>query len=155
MIPGMSKRLRTDLAAMILSLCPVSLVAKFRLSFMYYSSRSPKPNPELGMIYPLNNHGSYVYLSNTESTGLSLLTILFAVSFFLTFFVTPKEWVPPSPETPRWITYVGARYRTDLGTARSMTIFVYSSAFWSILTYYGGQLIVNFIVSQGIVLKWY
>jgi hypothetical protein len=44
------------------------------------NSHPAAPNSALGLVNALNNHGSYVYLSDAEWVGLSLLRMLFFAS---------------------------------------------------------------------------
>jgi hypothetical protein len=55
------------------------------LFFAYFSSHPAKPNAALGFVHALNNHGSYVYLSDAESTGVALLMNVFMIGFLACF----------------------------------------------------------------------
>jgi hypothetical protein len=61
------------IAAASAALCPASFGTFLWLFFAYFSSHPAKPNAALGFVHALNHHGSYVYLSDAESTGLALL----------------------------------------------------------------------------------
>jgi hypothetical protein len=56
--------------------------------FLGYHSvgRPAQPQPELGRIHPSNNHGSFVYLTDEEATGQSMLKVMCAVGLFPFFF---------------------------------------------------------------------
>jgi len=71
--------------------------------FAYFSFHPAKPNAALGFVHALNNHGSYVYLSDAESTGLALLRNVFIISFCGMFAVLPKDPARAPPGTARWI----------------------------------------------------
>jgi hypothetical protein len=101
------------------------------LFFSYFSSGPKEPRPELGLVYALNNHGSYVYLSGTESTALSLLMMAFATAVLLSGIA-----------------------KTDLGNHPSgmKAAFLGSLAFSFAIILLAGRPIVDFVVGRGIVL---
>lgn len=87
----MARSCRYDIAAATAALCPASFGTFLWLFFAYFSSHPTKPNRALGFVYALNNHGSYVYLSDTESTGLALLLNLFMAGIFCALVIVPKD----------------------------------------------------------------
>ncbi len=108
----------------------------------------------LGFVHALNNHGSYVYLSNAEWTGLVLLRMAFIAGLFSAFAMLPKDPTLAPPETPRWITYFYVA-KTDLDNPapRLKTIFLCSIVFYLAVICLCGPMVVHLFVSQGIVLE--
>jgi hypothetical protein len=111
------------------------------LFFAYFDSRPRVPKPELGLIHALNNHGSYVFISDTEATGLALLTYAFLVAFGLFIAIVPKQFQLPPAGTPRWITRTSARFTTDLEkpTQEYWIIFAASLAGWTLVFLLSGH----------------
>jgi hypothetical protein len=66
---------RIDIADAAVALFPSGWITYFWIFFSYFSSHPTKPNAELGLVRALANHGSYVYVSDAEATGLALLKI--------------------------------------------------------------------------------
>jgi hypothetical protein len=62
------------------------------LFYQYQSIRPAQPQPELGFVHALNNHGSYVYLTDAEATGLSFLGGMFILGFLLGAIIVPKNF---------------------------------------------------------------
>jgi hypothetical protein len=124
------------------------------LFFAYFSSHPTKPNPALGFVYALNNHGSYVYLSGTESTGLALLLNLFMVGIFCAFVIVPKDPTSAPPGIARWLSHFYIA-KTDLDriAPRMKAVLLYSFLFYLAVIYFAGPRVVHFVVSQGIVLQ--
>jgi hypothetical protein len=150
----MSRSVRNDIASATAALCPASLGSFFWLAFTYFSSRPTEPNTELGLTQRLSNHGSYVYLSNTESTGMVLLMMAFFAGLLATLIFVPKDPILPPPGTPKWITFVGGSAKTDLAnpTPRLKVIFLCSLAFYLSVIWFAGPAISSLAVSQGVVL---
>jgi hypothetical protein len=73
------------------------------LYFAYFSSPPAKPNAAAGLVHALNHHGSYVHLSDAESTGLAVLMNLFMISLFGMFAILPKDPALAAPGTARWL----------------------------------------------------
>src|SRR5689334_7571201 len=98
----MTRAIRNKAATVLFALSIDTFICYLWLFYEYLSSRPPGPVPELGLIYPLNNHGFYVYLTDVESEGMALL---FAAGFFgglLGIIIVPKDIIDPDPLTPRW-----------------------------------------------------
>lgn len=153
---AMTRALRNDIASATVAICPASFGAFLWLFFAYFSSHPTTPNDELGLVYKLSNHGSYVYLSATESTGLALLMIAFVVGLVVTLFIVPKDYILPPPGTPRWMTYVGGTAKTDLAkpTPRLRMIFLGSLVFCLGVIYFAGPWLAKLMVARGIVLHF-
>jgi hypothetical protein len=80
----MHKEARTLITAASGALCLASLFLHLWLFDKYFNSLPHQPQPQFGRVRPLNNHGSYVYLTDAEATGLSFLTLAFFVGFLVT-----------------------------------------------------------------------
>ena len=136
----MKRSIRNDVASATVALCLTSFGTFLWLFFAYFSSHPTKPNAELGFVRALNNHGSYVYLSDTESTGLALLILGFFVGLLATGVIAPKD-------------PFGA-VKADFATAipRMKIIFLCSLVFYLAVIWLVGPALVRLVVSQGIVL---
>jgi hypothetical protein len=97
-----TRKIRNCTAAAIVAIPMASGITFFWLFFSYFSSHPGAPQPDKGLIHALNNHGSYVFIPDSESTGMSFLMIAFAVGFFLAIAIIPKEFVLPPANSPRW-----------------------------------------------------
>ena len=125
------------------------------LFFSYFNSHPAAPNTALGLVHALNNHGSYVYLSDTEWTGLSLLRMAFFAGLVSIFAILPKDPTLAPPGTPRWIAHFLYVAKTDSinPPPRLKTIFLCSIVFYLAVIYLAGPLIAHLFVSHGIVLE--
>jgi hypothetical protein len=149
----MTRSVRTDLALATLALCPASFGTHLWLFFSYFSSHPTKPNAVLGLVHVPNNHGSYVYLSDTESTGLALLVNLFIVGLFGAFAIFPKDPTLAPPGTARWLThFYVAKADLENPTPRQKAIFLCSLVFYIAVIWLAGPMIVRLMVSRGMVL---
>jgi hypothetical protein len=150
-----SRNSRNCIAAAVVALCPASFGTFLWLFFGYFSSRPSQPHPELGLVYALNNHGSYVYVSASESTGLAMLMIAFVVGFFATIAIVPKKVILPPPGTPRWITRISAQFDILIGTPkrRLMIVFYCALICYLAIIYLAGPSIAEFVVSHGVILR--
>jgi acyl transferase domain-containing protein len=95
------RSVRNHTAAVFAGFATFSFLVHLILFFIYLSSRPRVPNTALGQVHPFNNHGSFVYVSQSEATGLSLLMIAFfawglsaAAIAAKTFVVTPRTQFP-------------------------------------------------------------
>jgi hypothetical protein len=63
-------------------LCVIGFFASlfFAISF-YYPDLPHKPEPELGRIYPINNHGFLLYLTKQEDFEQTLASVIAVVLF--------------------------------------------------------------------------
>jgi hypothetical protein len=95
------------------------------------------PIPDQGLVHAINNHGSHVYLTDTEVTGLALLWIAFLVGVLL------------------WgIIAIGLAESDRVATARSSTILACSTLVSVGAIYFVGQSIAAFAVSHGVILNF-
>jgi hypothetical protein len=152
----MIREIRNRIATAILALCPASFGTSLWLFFTYFSSRPRQPRPELGLVYALNNHGSYVYISATESTGLAMLGIAFIVAFFAAFAIVPKKAILAPPGTPQWVTRISGQFNTDLGTPTRLLVAIFCCAVicYLAIIYLAGPFIAEFMVSRGVILRF-
>src|SRR5262249_29701820 len=90
---------------------PPELYASRQRSFLFYecfllnfATHPNEPHPELGLVHALGSHGSYVFISDTESTSLFLLRQAFIIAASLFLLVVPKEFKlqPPSESQSGW-----------------------------------------------------
>jgi hypothetical protein len=63
------------------------------LNYHYAYTRPEKPQPEIGRIYPLNVHGTIVYLTKHEDLQIKWLfrsmMIFFVMAFLFTYLYNP------------------------------------------------------------------
>jgi len=152
----MSRSLRNDLALATAALCTASFGAFIWLFLSYFSAHPTVPRPDLGLTYALNNHGSRVYVSATELTGLALLMKAFFAGMLLAIAVVPKTFTPAVPRTPRWLGYVSVAFKTDWGDSLSLRlwlVFLSSLGLYIAVIFLAGRRIVEFLVSRGVVLQ--
>jgi hypothetical protein len=76
------------------ALCMASFPSFMWLFFKYQSIRPQQRHPELGFVHGLNNHGSLVYLTDVEATGLSFLMGMFFLGLGLFLAIVPKKYTP-------------------------------------------------------------
>jgi hypothetical protein len=149
----MKRSVRYDVVAAIFALCTASFGTHMFLFFSYFNSHPTAPNPSLGLIHALNNHGSYVYLSDAEWTGLSLLRTAFVVGFFSIFLILPKDPSLAPVGTARWLTFFCvAKPHLASPPLRLKVIFLCSILVYVSVIYFAGPVIVHLIVSRGIFL---
>lgn len=119
MSSNMKRQARTYTAAVLFALMVASFATHTFLffSYFYFSGKPHEPTPEFGLVHALENHGSRVYLTDFEFTGLTLLMIRGIAGLFLSVAIVPKEFLLPPPGTPTWITKISFRAKTDLDQA--------------------------------------
>jgi hypothetical protein len=90
----------------------LALAFGFGISF-YYRDLPDKPQPELGRIYPLNNHGYYTYMTKRETVEQEAsevaFTVLFVLAIIIDQFIDPfdrgkleKSTTKRPPWSHRW-----------------------------------------------------
>jgi hypothetical protein len=124
---------KSDVGAALVALALASFGTHLWIFHSYFSSHPRWPIAEGGFVYALNNHGSHVYVTDREVTGLGLLSLTFLISILVVGIV------------------VG---RTELAkaTTRSTTIIACSLPLYIGAIYFFGQSIASFFVSHGIIL---
>src|ERR1700720_1595979 len=88
----MRREARNYFATACFALCMAGFPSYLWLFFQYQSTRPEHPQPDRRFVHALNNHGSYVYINDVESTGLSLLMGMFFVGFMSFLIVVPKTF---------------------------------------------------------------
>lgn len=151
----MKKSARYDVVSSGFSLGSACFVTHMFLFFSYFNSRPAAPNSALGLVNALNNHGSYVYVSDAEWVGLSLLRMVFLACLFSTYVLLPKDHTLAPPDTPRWIahSFYVAKPDTVNPPPRLKAIFLCSIVFYLAVIYLAGPLIVHVFVSHRIILQ--
>ena len=140
----MHKEARTLITAASGALCLASLFLHLWLFDKYFNSLPHQPQPQFGRVRPLNNHGSYVYLTDAEATGLSFLTLAFFVGFLIAI-VMPKRYVP------------GKGTEQELGTVTNKqftVVFLIAISLYLAIIAVAGPRIVGFATSHGLVATW-
>jgi hypothetical protein len=152
---SMKKSVRYDIVSSIFALGAASFGTDLFLYFSYFNSHPATPNYALGLINALNNHGSYVYLSDTEWVGLSLLHTVFFACLVSTYVILPKDPTLAPPGTPRWIAHSFYVARTNLVNPppRLKIIFLCSVVFYLAVIYLAGPFIAHLFASHGVILE--
>jgi hypothetical protein len=148
----MKKSVRYDVVSSLGALCAASFGTHLFLFFCYFNSHPAAPDSALGLVYALNNHGSYVYLSDSEWVGLSLLRMAFFVSLVSIYAILPKDPTLAPLGTPRWVAHSFYVANADNPSPRLRTIFLCSVGFHLAIIYLAGPLIVHLFVSHRIIL---
>jgi hypothetical protein len=152
---GMKRSVRYDVVSSIFALAAACFGTELFLYFSYFNSHPAAPNGALGLIHALNNHGSYVYLSDTEWVGLSLLRMVFFACVVSTYVILPKDPTLAPPDTPRWIAHSFYVAKTNMVNPppRLKTIFLCSVVFYLAVIYLAGPLIAHLFASHRIILE--
>jgi hypothetical protein len=117
----------------------------------FHASHPKEPRPELGFIHPLNNHGTYVFISNAESMVLALLMQIFSVCCLFVILITPKEIQLTRQGTPP--NKLVATFKTDIQDPPEFWfIFLGSVTLSTIVIWFGLPIIVDRLVAHGIIL---
>jgi hypothetical protein len=108
------KEHRRNLAATLAGFSVASFWYHIYLWCRFMELQPRVASPTLGLIYPMNNHGSYYYLSATQATQLTMLFYTFVASSLLTAALNlpmqikqPWEKYPAVPSLP-WKTFWGS-----------------------------------------------
>src|ERR1700690_2454727 len=152
---SMKRSARFYFVSSIGALAAACLGTELGLWISYFNSHPAAPNSALGLVNALNNHGSYVYLSDTEWVGLSLLRMVFFACVVSTYAILPKDPTLAPPDTPRWVAHSFYVAKTNWVSAppRLKTIFLCSIVFYLAVIYLAGPLVVHFLVSHRIILE--
>jgi hypothetical protein len=101
----------------------------------YQSNRPPQPQPEIGRIYPLSNHGTIVYITDVEATELYFLFFaLFPLLGSAGFCITSGKGLE-NPTRKQWLVALAA------------------AACYLIIAIDWGRQIAAFAVSRGTILS--
>jgi hypothetical protein len=152
----MTRILRNRIAAATSAIFVAAFCFYLWLFFSAFASRPKSSHPQFGLIHPLNNHGSYVYISDFDVTSLGLLKIVCVLSLILSIAIVPKDILLPPQGTPRWLTYVSASAKTDLTRpSRPLKVIFAGSLFLTaIIIVLTGPAIVGFAVSRGLIVNF-
>jgi len=94
--------LRKSLVVFCLAVSAGMGLASIYLFYSYHYGTLPAiPRPDLGRVYPSNNHGSIVYLTQSENDLLNVLQFGGVIPFLVGFFLNG-----------RWGVFPAARLRT-------------------------------------------
>lgn len=127
-------QLRTYFAIVLAGIFAASFAAHLWLFYWYIAHRPAMPRPDLGLVYPLSNHGTYYYLSAVESEELALLFWCAFVAIMLLFIVVPKKFLPPPAQIPRWIGWVSVAFKTGLEDLSRRDCLILGASFLLCLT---------------------
>lgn len=136
----MRRQTRNYIATACLGLFITSFSSIFWLFVKYYSIRPSQPNLELGFVHPLNNHGSYVYLTDAEATGLSFLFGMALAGFVLFGVIVPKK-----------LTALGFEHDLVNPTRQQYRVLLIAVICYLAIIILLGKHIVEFAVSHGFV----
>jgi hypothetical protein len=90
----------------------------------------------------LNNHGTFVYISDVESTGMVFLSWAFLIGFALAAGIVPKPFVstPPSSAPAPWLS---PGFKTEEPSRRGRMVMVVSIFFFSLSSFLQGARSLN------------
>lgn len=90
--------MREYIAAACVGIGMTTFLSFMWLFFDYQANRPRQPQPQVGRVYPLSNHGAIVYKTDVEATGLYFLFFAFFLPFGLAGFciTTGKGLANPS-----------------------------------------------------------
>jgi hypothetical protein len=108
------QEIRRYIACVLFGFSPATFSTDLWLFSKYVKTRPLVPNYVLGLTHPLNNHGTYYYLSAVESASVDLAFWAGWIALFVATIVVPKEFVTPPPNTPGWVTHISSRFKTGL-----------------------------------------
>jgi hypothetical protein len=108
------KEARRYVACSLIGLFMAAFGTNLWLTYLYIGTRPMAPNMALGLVHPLNDHGTYYYLSATELASVTLAFWCGWLAIMLVFIIVPKDFLIPPPQAPRWVTHVSASFKTGL-----------------------------------------
>ena len=93
---------KKNVARLVIIICGIAFVASLAFSISFFYRDLPnRPRPEVGRIYPLNNHGYYLYLTRKEHleetvsgyVGLGLFLLICVIEYmFQPFEAQNRMW---------------------------------------------------------------
>src|SRR5215470_15507001 len=95
------RELRRYIVCALFGFFVAALGTNIWLFYKYIGTRPLVPNPTMVLVHPLNNHGTYHYLSATESASVTLAFNAALLAILVAFIIAPKEFIIPPPNTPR------------------------------------------------------
>src|SRR5665213_2329562 len=93
----MNRSVRYDIAATMLAFGFASFGTHVWIFLSYFSSHPKLPNVEEGFVHALNNHGSHVYVTDAEATGLGLLWLAFFLGILCGGLICPRPHPASAP----------------------------------------------------------
>ncbi len=123
------------------------------LTNLYIATKQIHPDIVAGLVHRFNDHGTYYYVSATESAAVILTFWCGWCALLIVLVVVPKEFTLPPPQAPRWVNRVSVRFKTGLENFRlsyfvtTVLALVVSIA----LIVFAGARIALFAASHGIV----
>ena len=130
---------RRDLAAISAAFAVASFGYHIYLWSHFMESQPREPNASLGLIYPMNNHGWYYYLSAAQATQLAIL-IYASIAFSLLAFAVNLP-VPTKQPWERYATVSQLPWKYFVGS-----LIVSVGTLWLASPY-----LASFLVSKGII----
>jgi len=154
-LPARTSEIRRYVACGLIGFFMATFGTNFWLTNSYIGSRPRTPDIVLHLVYPMNDHGTYYYLSATESASLKLAFWGGMIAILLVVIVVPKDFIIPPPQTPRWITHVSASFRTGLEEFSLGYFAIMISALLASVAaiYLFGQEVAQFAAAHGIVTR--
>lgn len=142
---------RWDITAVAMGVAFASFGYFLFLWFRFMDTQPRRPEPTLGLIYSMNNHGSYYYLSATKVTQLSMPLIIFAI-FALGFvgtFLLKK--IPRTPVKAPWEKYAVCPPGMPISMPKSfyVSFVIFFTAWWLVCPH-----VASMLVSKGIILNF-
>jgi hypothetical protein len=133
-----------------------SLLALFYLIYMYTGSASAVSVAASGATHLLYYRGACVYLTDIETTGLSLLRLSSLIGVLIPIAIVPKQIVLPPDGTPRWLTLTSARFKTgyELFGRRGWLSFLSGFGLSLAAIIFTGQDVATLLVSHGVILVY-
>ena len=143
-----SRTLRSYVAAAVFGIGGANAAMFFSLLNQYISSQPSEPRPDLGLIYQIKNHGSHNYISATQETGLSLMSLTFLSCFLAFIIIIPKNFNGSLPNGRL------SMATFDKPSWRTVGLFWVAFCLGVAVLAFAGTWIADAIVSTGIVLHW-
>jgi hypothetical protein len=137
----MRRETRNYIAIACIALFAASFSSHLWLFLKYQSIRPTQPHPELGFLHALNNHGTYVYITDAEATGMSLLFLMCFLAFGLAFSIVPKKYI-----------LSGIEHDLTSPSREQVRVFWIAIVCYLALIAFVGPYFVAFAVSHGLVI---
>jgi len=140
---------RWDIIAAAMGVAFASFGYFLFLWFSFMNSQPRNPVPAQGLIYPMNNHGGYYYLSAEQVTQLSMPHIIFAAILVLGFTGAFLFKIPLTPVRAPWEKYTVYPQGMAIGTPKIfyVSFVIFFTAWWLLSPH-----VASFLVSKGIIL---
>jgi hypothetical protein len=138
------RKVRNYIASACFAIAITSFIS-FLWMFQKYAYSIPEGRqPQLGRVYPQNNHGSIVYLTKKEETGQSLLQLAWWCGLLAGGIIVPKNYTAGKNATND-LTHPSREYKyVALATA---------VVYFAIIDF-AGQHIVDLVIANGMIPAW-